>query len=487
MIRFSNRKPLARVAALVAVALATLFASCTEVDDKLGNDIVPPNQRFEVGFGSLAEGIESYLTYTDSISTGSLDYAYFGTMTDKFYGGVTRASALVQFAYALHSDTIHYENRESMPDSMVLVAGMKTVGGDTLKEQTFDVYRLRKLLSREDAYYSGTDYKEYVDSEPMFTFTFKGKPNGATEFDTLSLRVHNKTLAEEFMNELWNIDTALNSNDTLFVKQFNGLCITPSGTSPEDAAIYGLNLQWDTTEGPRSYLLMYGHDYKAGGDPKLVEDEILRGFVISNTTSYVPLRAVTAVEHDYSATSFGASINVNVPADEPLANPVEEGYIEGFLGVTTTLEFGDDFVESLRALRPEGSDIFINQATMYVNLGEEEYTFYDYAPARVGTYTSYQKIAAVPDYNYYYEANYDTDLLYGGYLNRTFGRYEMNLAIYLQKLLSDTEGEVSRRITLGMGAYEYMNYGIVKLSGEDEGEKKTPLVKFDITYTLIGK
>ena len=481
MIQFS--KNIKGVGTILVSALMILITSCTEVDDQLGVGIVPPGQRFEVGFKTLEEGIANYLTYTDSISTGTLDYAYFGTMTDKHYGGVAKASALVQFAYAAHSDTIAYENRESMPDSMVLIMGMKTVGGDTLQEQTFDVYRLRKLLDRTSNYYSGIDVEEYIDSEPMFTFSFSGKPNGAKEFDTLSLRVSNRQLAEEFMDELWKIDTALYSNDTLFVKEFNGLCITPSGTSPQDAAVYGMNLQWDSQEGPCSYLVMYGHDYEKGGDPSLVEDEIMRAFVISNDNSYVHLRAVTAVDHDYSATTFGASINVDVLADEPLENPVEVGYVEGFLGVTTTIELGDEFVKSLRALCPEGRNIFINQATMYVNLGEENYTFYDYAPARVGTYTSYAKIAAVPDYNYYYEANYETELNYGGYLNRTFGRYEMDLAIYLQELLSDTEGEVSRRLTLGMGAYEYMNYGIVKFAADD----KNPLVKFDITYTLIGE
>lgn len=488
MIRFSkDMLNLRTVGTALVSTLMLLLASCTEVNHQLGVGIVPPGQRFEVEFATFEEGVENYLTYTDSISTGSLDYAYFGTMTDKLYGGVTKASALVQFSYAMHSDTIYHENRESMPDSMILVAGLKTVGGDTLKEQTFDVYRLRKLLDKKAVYYSSIDVEEYADSEPMFTFTFKGRPYGATSMDTLSLRVANRDLAEEFMNELWSVDTALYSNDTLFAKLFNGLCITPSGTSPRDAAIYGLNLQWDTQEGPNSYLIMYGHDYEKGGDPALVEDEIMRAFLISNDNNYVALRAVTSVEHDYSATVFGASINVDVPKDEPLENPVEVGYLEGFLGVTTTLEFTDEFVANLRALCPEGRNLFINQATMYLNFGEEDYTYYDYAPARVGSYTSYANIAAVPDYNYYYEANYETELNYGGYLNRTFGRYEMDLALYFQQLIADTEGEVSRRMTLGMGAYDYMNYGVAKFAASGEGEKKTPLVRFDITYTLIGE
>ena len=59
----------------------------------------------------------------------------------------------------------------------------------------------------------------------------------------------------------------------------------------------------------------------------------------------------------------------------------------------------------------------------------------------------------------------------------------MDLALYLQEVLADKDGEVSRRITLGMGAYEYMQDGMVKLSLTGSSNP----VKFEITYTLIGE
>ena len=483
MTLFSKKTTIQGVGSVLLSALVIFAVSCTKVNDNLGTNIVPPSQEFEVGFKTLDSGIASYLTYTDSISTGRLDYAYFGKMTDKNYGAKTKASALVQFAYAMHSDTIAHENRESMPDSLAIVLGMKTVGGDTMKVQTFDIYRVRKLLERDASYYSGTDISEYIDERPMFKCTYSGRPNGADSFDTLSLKVADKELAEAFMNELWSVDTTLYSNDTLFMELFNGLCITPAGESPDDAAIYGMNLQWDASEGPQSYLILYGHDYVKGEDPKLVEDQIMRAFSITNSTSYSHQRAVTAVEHDYSAMVGGASININVPADQPLENPTSEGYIQGFMGVTTTLEFGEEFVESLRALCPEGKSIFINQAKMYVNLASDDYTLYDIAPARVGTYLNYATLEAVADYAYLYETSYEVELAYGGYLNRTFGYYTMDLSLYLQELLHDEEGKVSRRITLGMDAYDYVKEAMVKLA--TTGAEKN--VKFDITYTIIGK
>lgn len=482
MIRFYRGFRLSGVGAVVASALVIFFASCTEVDDNLGGNIIPSDQTFEVEFASLEEGIESYLTYTDSMVTSSLDYAYIGKMTDEHYGAKTRATAMMQFQYSLRTDTIAYEDRESVLDSLALIVGMKYQAGDTLKTQTFDVYRMTKRLRRDTTYYSGTDYKEFIDARPMFTFDYSGRPNGSTSFDTLSLKIADEALAERFMSELW-CDTTLYAKDSLFMETFAGLCVTPSGTSPEDAAIYGINLQWSTEEGPMSYLVAYGHDYPKGDDPSLVEDNIMRAFSLSNDGYYTPSTAVSTFEHDYSATTFGASINYNVAKDKPLENPVKDGYVEGIMGVATTLEFTDEFVASLKALEGEGQNIFINKATLTVGLGEEDYTFYDYAPARLGTYVDYAKIMAVPDYAYYYEESYDAELVYGGYLNRTFGYYQMDLALYIQQLLNDENNEVSRRITLGMAAYDLLDNGIVRL-GLKEG--KYPL-KFDITYTLIGK
>jgi hypothetical protein len=74
------------------------------------------------------------------------------------------------------------------------------------------------------------------------------------------------------------------------------------------------------------------------------------------------------------------------------------------------------------------------------------------------------------------------ELVYGGYLNRTFGCYELDLSLYLQQLLLDESKEVSRRITFGMPAYDYMDVAMVKLAlGTEEA------LQFDITYTIIGK
>lgn len=486
MTRFFKKITLNGVGAVVS-ALMLLCSACTEVDDRLGMDIVPPGERMDVMFATLQDGIESYLSYSDSISSSSLDYAYFGKLRSEGLG-VTTAAALVQFGGGSRSDTIVYEERTSVPDSMLIICDLKVLGGDTLKEQTFNVYPLNVRLRRDSTYYNSFDFRSAIKNwdgkggevEPMFTFKYSGKPNSADYYDTL--RLTKGHAAEQFMKSLWESSQELCDNDTLFINTFNGLCIVPAEESESDAAIYGLNLQYDATYGPESYLVLYGHDYLTADADKSVVDDILRIYPITNSTSYSKQKALSAFEHTYDAElNIEAKLNVDVPSDKPLREPQVQTWVQGVMGVTTTLEFGEEFLTALRALKPEGKNIFINQACLYVELADKDYLLYDSAPERLGSYLNYSLVQGVADYNYYYESSYDVTLNYGGMFNRTHGYYSMDLAIYMQQLLQGAEG-IAPRVTLGMTAYEYLDPGVVKLAGASS----TAPVRVEVTYTLLG-
>jgi hypothetical protein len=313
--------------------------------------------------------------------------------------------------------------------------------------------------------------------EPMFTFKYSGKPNSADYYDTL--RLTKGVGAEAFMQALLNTDKELCQNDTLFINTFNGLCIAPAEMSDKDAAIYGLNLQYDTTYGPESFLVLYAHDYLTADADKSVVDNIVRAYPIMNSSTYSKQTAMTAFEQEYDAAlDIESKLNVDTQSDEPLKNPATETWVQGVMGITTTLEFEKAFVDALKALKPEGRNIFINQACVYVALADKDYLLYDYAPKRLGSYLKYSTISPVADYNYYYEANYDTKLNYCGEFNRTHGYYTMDLSIYMQQLLQGVDG-IAPRVTLGMTAYEYMDPAVVKLAG-------TGSVRVEVAYTLLG-
>lgn len=483
MTHFFRKITLYSVGAVVS-ALMLLLPACTEVDDQLGVNIVPPGEQMEVRIDTLQRGISNYLSYTDSVKCNGFDYAYFGKLRSEGLG-TTTAAALVQFGGGSRSDTLAYEDRTKVADSILIICDLKVLGGDTLKEQTFNVYPLRKRLRPDSTYYNSFDYMDAVKNwqgegevRPMFTFKYKGKPNNSDYYDTL--RLTKGAGAEAFMQALLDTDKELCENDTLFINTFNGLCIAPAESSDKDAAIYGLNLQYDTTYGPESFMVLYGHDYLTADADKSVVDRIVRAYPITNSTSFSKQTAMTAFEQEYDAgLDIESKLNVDTPEGEPLKNPMTETWVQGVMGITTTLEFEKQFIEDLQALKPEGKNIFINQARVYVELADKDYLLYDYAPTRLGSYLKYSTITPVADYNYYYEANYDTTLSYGGEFNRTHGYYTMDLSIYMQQLLQQAEG-VAPRVTLGMTAYEYLDPAVVKLAGSGS-------VKVVVTYTLLGK
>lgn len=486
MIRFFKKITFCSVGAMVS-ALVLFFSACTEVDDQLGVNIVAPSdERMEVRFATFDSGITTYQTYTDSIVCSSFDYAYMGKLRNEGLG-VTTAAALVQFGGGSRSDTVKYEDRTSVPDSMLIICDLKYLGGDTLVEQTFNVYPLAERLMSDSTYYNNYDYRAALKNwgqtgsaqvEPMFTFTYSGKPNSGDYYDTLRLKKGYR--AEEFMRALMATDEELCENDSLFVNAFNGFCIVPAETSAE-AAIYGLNLQYDSTYGPESFLVLYGHDYLTADSQQGVVDNIVRAYPITNSSYFGDLKAMSRFDHSYDeASGVEQSVNENVAADEPLRNPCAESWVQGTLGVTTTLEFGKEFLDELRALQVDGKKVFINQAMLYVELADKDYLLYDYAPTRLGSYLNYAAVEPVADYNYYYESSYDMTLNYGGMFDRTHGRYTMDLSIYMQQLLQEAEG-VAPRVTLGMTAYEYINDAAVKLAGSSSDAP----IKMDITYTLL--
>ena len=483
MIQFSKKTTLYSVGAVVS-ALMLFFSACTEVNDQLGVDIIPPGEQMQLKIDTLEVGIKNYLSYTDSIRCNGFDYAYFGKLRSEGLGNTT-AAALVQFGGGSRSDTIAYADRTKVVDSMLIICDLKVLGGDTLKEQTFNVYALRKRLRPDSTYYNSFDYKSalmgYSEGggvEPIFTFKYSGKPNSADYYDTL--RLTKGVGAEAFMKALLDTSEELCQNDTLFINTFNGLCIVPAETSEKDAAIYGLNLQYDNTYGPESYLVLYAHDYLTADADKSVVDNIVRAYPIMNSSTYSKQTAMTAFEQEYDAAlDIESKLNVDTQSDEPLKNPAAETWVQGVMGITTTLEFEQAFIDALKALKPEGKNIFINQARVYVELADKDYLLYDYAPTRLGSYLKYSSITPVADYNYYYEVNYDTALNYGGEFNRTHGWYTMDLAIYMQQLIQGTE-DITPRVTLGMTAYEYLDPGVVKLAG-------TGSVKVVVTYTLLGQ
>lgn len=128
----------------------------------------------------------------------------------------------------------------------------------------------------------------------------------------------------------------------------------------------------------------------------------------------------------------------------------------------------------------------------------------DKSQTRLGLYTNYKTLSAIPDYAYAYEQNYSTTLAYGGYINRSRGCYVMDITGYAQSLWNSyrsakeelgadapwdelKEKIKNRTIYLGPEAYSVYTttYSVLQGMTPDGVTEEDVPIKIDVTYNLI--
>ncbi|MBR6830591.1 MAG: DUF4270 family protein [Tidjanibacter sp.] len=454
------------VAGTVVVALIAILTCCTKVEYDMGGNLIPNGQNMKVKFNTLTGNVHTYNTISDYHVSSHINLANFGKAKSDDLGK-TKAGSIFQYTYYYRNDGNFEKGTNYTPDSTWLFTNMSYFGGDSLKEQTFYIYEVTQELFPDSVYTTSLDYTEMINPTPMFSFTYSGQPIEGN-MDTLKLKVEDETLAKEYMTKLGTVDSVYYYIDTLMPANFYGMCIMPADSSPEDAAIYGMNLAYDNG----SYLRTYGHNYKID-DPSAIQDTIIRTYTLCDDLDYYNNVSINFIKHDYEGTGI-------TPVQErmnDLGAPVSTSYIQGMAGVATTIEFDENFMTELKALCPEGYDMVINQARIRLPLKTKTAEKFNGAPERIGAYLDYGSLNNTIDYYYAY-LDYIT---YDGFLNRSNGWYSINVEFHLQKMLE--KSDYSSRITLGMPyTHVFKSLEEVALIGSAEQD-----VNVEITYTLINK
>lgn len=558
MKRFNN--PL-RLAAAALGALA-LLAGCTKTDDTLGANLIPTDQQMKAGYASLPriseenpkKYVETRLFRTDSIVGSNISNGYLGTMFNDTLGRRT-ARFLSQYISYYRVDSGYFGFRPIF-DSAQLLLSINSYGSDTLSEQTFAVYEVtsdeyltRKPVApgkseRDSTFYLGFDPtdveyatpRRVIGDEPLFTFTLGGDRGPATTAVTMTPTEAGKKFVKRLMlqgedyREGDKIDYSIYSTDSLsyFVDRFKGLCIVP--TSRFDASqngatkgtIYSLDLS-------ATGLSIFGRNRRKE-DPTLIKDTI--GMVYYFYDSYQSAHgnvSVNSFTHDYDAATSAAKL---VPAEIDEANP--DGsingnrrenpriYVEGMGGAVTELTLTQAFFDELDALveaenalsGQNYNALAFSQALVSIYFPGSRYDWMQIdpanpgrlieemnaAPSRLGLYTDYKRLTAIPDYMYVYEQTYSQTIAYGGYINRSRGCYVMDITAYMQgvwnsyvqeKNAAANEGRApelknvaNRTIYLGPSAYDLFTASSTVLQGAADASNPAP-IRFDLTYNLV--
>ena len=505
----TNNNHTIRGAWVLCASILFTLGACTEVDDRLGGDLVPKNQHMEIEVTSPAAGVKTYLFREDSLPSSRTGSAWFGRTFDSkgIFGAETRGAVLQFMPSSRPYDEAEGYGIDPIVDSAVIMFALNGVRGDTTVVQRFDVWEIsadQPKLSRDSVYYTNFPVERYKGRR-LFEFSHNGRRDVATKlFPTAA--------GKEYLDKIVTLPWNEYVSDSLFLEKFRGLYIAPADDSPA-AALYGADL---TASGIGLYVR--NHDTL---DTSAIYDTLLTTFLfrdtdVAATTTSTSIAwdnvSVNVSKFDYTGSVLGTLEQATMGFTDtlPTSTPLSTLYVQGGGGVGAYLRFTDEIVEEIRSLKFKidetgvevGKDIFINQAVMRIAIDDPTVAGLDGSMTRIGSYLNPKRRLPIPDYQYVSELNenlsrqleaqqYGTTatpymLPYNGYLNRSNAYYELDITSYIQQIAKVDEQDpdhmfISPSIFLGPEAYGLVGAGqsVLKGFGSDRP------ISIRITYTII--
>lgn len=493
------------------------------------------------------------LYHTDSLLSSNVNNGYIGVEHNDTFG--MRSSALASSIIFMNSvDKETGFGYKPIFDTMTLVLTINDYGVDTLTPVRYEIYELNKPLlgsvvnaADTSAYSNCAMESAYDSSKPLFTFTFpdgeKTGPNTRTiDLTPVDMSRNGQTwdfvrrmmlIPEDYdTNKEWDgyaKDTdSLYSSEKKWQQKFHGIYIKPvleSVDKTKRGSLYSFDLK-------SSGLQLMGRN-RNPKDPTLIQDTIGANYYFYDETldgyrddygnfiegpEDVLNISVNSIKHDYSGSlldgiDFAAYDKDGKKLPNSARDEVAECYVEGFAGVATEIYFTDEFLAELKRasyLDPENADtkyraVGINQCRLYVYLKGADYNWdeninnahlltplMNNSITRLGSYIGYSKLNCIADYDPEYETTYNTELSYGGYLNRSRGCYEMDITGFMQRLynyvnslekIEDYDETVTpRAIYLGPEAISPYTFKHTELQGSTS--EKAP-IHLELTYTMV--
>ncbi|MFI3324140.1 MAG: DUF4270 family protein [Rikenellaceae bacterium] len=531
------RRLIGGVSVIAIVAIIT-FSGCTQVDTSLGSDLTLDNQSIKLGQMNInsTDGnyFESRLHITDSINTGGITYGYFGASGNDTFG-TRRAEFFTQYIVAntLDDDIFGY-----MPiyDSAVLYLSINSYGGDTTISQQFEIYEIIDnsfiTESADSIFFCSFDVTDYLDDDPIFTFTFPDVLN-QVYVSTSYVKLEDTDKTADFIARLMleeitgDYDEDIYEDDEEWVSTFLGLYIRPIAplepiTAGNPGAIY------ETTLSSTGFGF-YGRS-REEDDITLIKDTIGMSYYFYSSYADYGNISINVVDYNFD----GSLIDYDkvrkrgeAATDEQLTSTLR---VEGMAGIVSEITITPEFLYELDTIldaeEAESGEtyesLFFNQAKLMIYLeGIDGYDYttinpysvtpwLNYMPTKLGLYSDYSNyyydeddvtytsLTGVADYLYAYESSYTLD--FGGSLNRTWCCYVMNIPGQIQVIWNeyleakeeaeengteiDWDSLTERTIYLAPIATNLFSQQYASLQAGDADMNSAPM-KIELTYTLI--
>jgi hypothetical protein len=383
---------LQRKSFLFFISIILVSISACKEEDPIGLLLLPENDQLSTVYSDTSTVVTS-TQLEDSLRTDEVSVQLLGQNNDPVFG--TSIANVYTQVYLQGTPAFGVQ---PTTDSLILILDYSGYYGDTLSDQTIEVFRLTEDLHPDSSYYSNRNFQ--YEPAALGTLTFKPKPNTRVSID--SLTTYEAQIRIPLSNTLGDSILALGGSSTLssnasWVAYFKGLFLKASMPNiTEDGAISYLNFF-------NSKLSLYFTD---SSNAKKVYDFSLNGARLNQFS------------HDYTGTDVG-----NQLASPSFTDTVN--YIQSMAGVKTKVNF--PFLKHFL----DSGNILLNRAELKV-----------FAETAVPPYALPQRLLLVTE-----NANgdiifpidyYETSGYYGGALNSSGDGYVFNIARHLQQYLNGT-------------------------------------------------
>lgn len=447
--------------------------SCTPVSDTLGENLIPGGQDMNSGIDSSFR-VETSLFKIDSIgaSNNQPTTVSVGSYVDPLVG-MTSSQAFSEFSTisfgvgkTLNKD---YFGKKPVCDSIVLYLDIVGAKGDTIRDRQYEIYRVNHRFYNNMVYYSNFVMpSSYLGAEPLARFSAR-----RDEIIRIPLPV-------EFANELMETTEDPNQspyfNDSLFHQKFNGFYFRSSFTASATDVGNMVNISMYNTK----FRLYYRNENHPGKDTSYYA---IYTFQLNKGNASFEM-----VQHDYSLSDVAAGGIDPALIGRPDIQ-TQYCYAQGMAGVGTMVKMPQAQIQGLKerilSRWPGFSNIAINRAVLRCNLVTPDVVNYNKSYTRLGLYYDLTTNDFIPDYNAIGEEDTQNPVrnLFGGYLNRSLGYYEMDITSYFQALVRGVLSE--KEHSLQMLPYYSGNLLIQRSQMYGSASPAHLAPQMIITYTVL--
>jgi hypothetical protein len=386
----------------LALLCSTFTPSCTEVDKRLGEDFIPPNQALQLQMLDASGFITLKTDTLAPMPTSSFSVGALGRISDPRLGKTT-AGFVAQLLPA--TTTFTFEDSSIVRfDSVCLILGFSSTYGSDKTPMNVEVYELKTDLHIDSAYYGTPDVAERFSKGSNLA----ANSGVSITAESSSARINLKD-DEQLFDRLFSHTSSADS----FLTYFKGLYVKVADNNNNNGA-------------------------GAGGCVKYVS-------LVNTNTAYAS-SAIVAYYHfrsPHTGEDSVASFSFHVFSATPRFNVFEHSnnlhgatdtlYMQGFGGVVTQLTVNLDSVEAWTGAGSEKKRYAISRAELVLHvLDETDYTALDAYATQLQCIVEASseengKYASIVDM---YDENGDFSAAFDGALNRSPMQYSLNLTYY---------------------------------------------------------